>query len=445
MVTNLVVIVGAGLAGLTAALDLYRAGRTVIVLEARPRIGGRVYTLRGFGDGRCAEAGGEFIEAHHYRLLSLAEQFGLPLETVWGDQWFSWLSLEGRLGAAADASVWGVRLDEEFTKIDLALTELGKQVNDPANPQSVANRLELDRMPAADWLASLDVHPLAKKGYAARLRAEFLVEPAGLSTLELARWGRLSSAENVEDSGTYHIRGGNDLLAQAIAADLPDIRLKANVTAIRQDVDAVRVSYETGNHLFTLEAERVVMAIPFGPMQAIQFDPPLSAAYQKMLASLRLGPVTKVLLEYGRPFWQEVGWTGQLLTDLPMNSTWLTAGGQIGEGGMLTVYTGGKPAAKYSRMSDETRIATILAQLEGLFPGSSKHLVGSRTMAWLNEPFTQGGYAFFPPGSVTAYWTTLRQPAGRNHFAGEHTAVNLGYMEGAIESGQRAAAEILAA
>jgi monoamine oxidase len=95
-------------------------------------------------------------------------------------------------------------------------------------------------------------------------------------------------------------------------------------------------------------------------------------------------------------------------------------------------------------MGDEARIAAVLGQIEGLFPGSSAYLKSSRTMAWLNEPLTQGGYLYFPPGSVTAHWAALRQPDGRLHFAGEHTAVCQGYMEGAIESGQRAAAEILA-
>ncbi|MFZ0547233.1 MAG: FAD-dependent oxidoreductase [Candidatus Promineifilaceae bacterium] len=437
-----IIIVGAGFAGLTAALELHRAGQPVIVLEARSRVGGRVYTLRDFDNGRCAEAGGELIDANHRRVLAMAAQFGLPLETVPGmDAWFSWLALDGRLGADDDVSVWGVRLDEEVAKIEQALAELGERVSDPTNPQQAVNAAELDRMPVMAWLESLDVHPLAKKGFAARLRAEFLVEPAGHSTLDLARWGKMVPAQ---EEATYHIRGGNDRLAQAIAGELPDLRLDSRVTAVRQEKAGVQVSYASDGRSIELAAEEVVLAVPPGPMREIQFDPPLPPAYREMLAALRLGPVTKVILEYKRPFWDEASWSGLLLTDLPMNCIWLTAGGQAGEGGMLTVYTGGKPAADYSAMSDEDRVATVLAQVESLFPGSSVYLKSSRTMAWLNEPLTQGGYLYFPPGSVTAYWNALRQPFGRLHFAGEHTAVYQGYMEGAIESGQRAAAEILA-
>jgi monoamine oxidase len=407
-------------------------------------VGGRVYTLRGFSSGRIAEAGGELINAEHHRIQALAQEFGLALETVAGmDEWFSWLALEGKLGAAKDVSVWGVRLDEEVAKIDMALAELGKRINDPANPQHNVDAAELDQMPVIEWLESLDVHPFAKKGFAARLQAEFLVEPAGHSTLDLARWGSLVEAEG-GDGPTYHIRGGNDQLAQAMAQELPDVRLNCLVTAVRQENDGVAVIYEADGHSYDVEAERVIMAVPLGPMQAIHFDPPLSAAYRSLLAELRLGPVTKVVLEYERPFWQEAGWNGLLLTDLPLNCIWLTAGGQDGEGGMLTVYTGGRPAAEFTNLSDEARIAAVLGQIEGLFPGSSAYLKSSRTIVWLNEPLTQGGYLYFPPGSVTAHWAALRQPDGRLHFAGEHTAVCQGYMEGAIESGQRAAGEVLA-
>ncbi len=441
--TKPVVIIGAGLAGLTAALTLHQAGRQVIVLEARSRVGGRVFTLRDFRDGRIAEAGGEFINPEHHRIQALVKEFGLTLEIVPGmDEWFSWLALDGKLGPANDTSVWGFRLDEEIAKIDLALTELGKKVNDPANPQNIADAAELDQMPVMAWLESLEVHTLARKGFAARLQAEFLVEPLNHSTLDLARWGSLTEAEGI-DGPTYHIQGGNDRLVKAIAAKLPDLRLNSPVTAVQQQKDGLIVTYETAGRPHYLNAEQVILALPLGLLQTIHFDPPLNQAYQNALNNLLLGPVTKVILEYERPFWHEAGWTGLLLTDLPINCIWLTAGGQVGQGGMLTIYTGGKPAAQFTNLSDKDRITAVLTQVEGLFPSASNYLINSRTMAWRNELYTQGGYAFFPPGSVTAYYARLRQQDGRLHFAGEHTAVYQGYMEGAVESGQRVAKEIL--
>jgi monoamine oxidase len=438
-----VVVVGAGFAGLSAALALHRAGREVIVLEARSRVGGRVYTLRGYDNGRIAEAGAEFINPEHHRIQALAKEFGLSLEEVPGmDEWFSWLALEGKLGAAKDTAVWGVQLDEEITKIDEALAALGRRVLDPANPQEMADAAELDALSVKEWLESLDVHPLARKAFSARLQAEFLVEPTRHSTLDLARWGSLTEAEGIEGA-TYHIQGGNDQLAQAMAGELPDVRLLSQVTTVQQHENGVMVAYDVDGRPASIEATQVVLAVPINAMRRIKFEPPLPTIYQEALAKLTLGPVTKVILEYERPFWQEAGWMGLLLTDLPINCIWLTAGGQPGDGGMLTVYTGGQPAAEFSEMRDKERIETVLAHIESLFPGSSALLKSSRTIAWLNEPYSWGGYAFFPPGAVTAYYASLRQQDGRLHFAGEHTAVYQGYMEGAIESGQRAAGEIL--
>jgi monoamine oxidase len=109
------------------------------------------------------------------------------------------------------------------------------------------------------------------------------------------------------------------------------------------------------------------------------------------------------------------------------------------EGGILTAYTGGGPADALSRMSDDERMSTAVGVVESLFPGSSDMIDSVRTIAWTNEPFTRGSYMAYAPSEVTAHWETLFSPAGRLFFAGEHATVLQGYMEGAVESGQRAA------
>ena len=115
------------------------------------------------------------------------------------------------------------------------------------------------------------------------------------------------------------------------------------------------------------------------------------------------------------------------------------------ERGILTAYTGGGPAVKLSAMSDEERIETAVAEIEKHFPGSSKLIENVATIAWLNEPFTRASYMALAPGDVLKHWKTLSQPAGRLFFAGEHATPIQGFMEGAVESGQRAAREIMGA
>jgi monoamine oxidase len=163
-----------------------------------------------------------------------------------------------------------------------------------------------------------------------------------------------------------------------------------------------------------------------------------------MVNELSYGAVTKVLIEYRKRFWAERGWNGRLVTDTPIVLTWHATNHIEHEHGILTVYTGGAPGAKLAALTDEERIRLAVAEVEKVFPGSSDLIECTETVAWPNEPYTRASYAAFAPGEVTAHWKTLFEPAGRLFFAGEHATPIQGFMEGAVESGQRAARTILA-
>jgi monoamine oxidase len=438
-----VIIVGAGLAGLTAAYDLQRAGWRVTVLEARPRVGGRVVTLRdGFQDGQYAEGGGEFIDERHVRLRALAEQFGLTLQKIdnWRDAWHEWGAFAGRSGPLSDASVWGSNLSREVQRVWEALAALGERVPDPARPQTAPHAAELDRQSAADWLARVDAHPLARLVFAAHLRAEYTAEAERFSLLDLARNASLHYRNPADHAPSYRISGGNDQLPSALARALSDVRLNAPVTAIRALDKSVTVTYRGGG---ALAADYAVLAIPLTCARGIEFEPPLPPAHHAMLHGLAYGSVTKVLIQYRRRFWTDYKSTGHFQTDLPMACVWQATSTQPGERGILTVYTGGAPGAAFSELSDAERIATAIAQVNQVFPGSAELVEHAATIAWPNEPYTRGAYLACAPGEVTAHWPTLFQPAGRLYFAGEHAALFQGFMEGAVESGQRVANELL--
>jgi monoamine oxidase len=150
------------------------------------------------------------------------------------------------------------------------------------------------------------------------------------------------------------------------------------------------------------------------------------------------------LIEYRKRFWNERGWNGRLTTDAQIVLTWHATSHVEDQHGILTVYTGGEPGAKLAALSDEERTHVAVAEIETLFPGSSDLIENTATMAWPNEPYTRASYAALAPGEVTAHWKTLFEPAGRLFFAGEHATPIQGFMEGAVESGQRVAATILA-
>lgn len=441
---NHITIVGAGLAGLAAARDLHRAGWPTTVLEARLRVGGRAYTLRGgFAEGQYAEAGGEFIEDIHPRMLALVQEYGLLLDPVRGiEEWTRRLALNGKFGETDDVALWGFDLAADIEQVWYELATLGTAVPDPTQPLTAPRAAELDLQSAADWLDGLPLHPFAKQSITARLRSEYLAEPEQLSLLELARWGALYYSDPTDEGASFRVRGGVDQIPRLMAAELPDVRLGAVVTAVRQHASGASVTFQQNGQTHTLETAYVVLAVPPGPARQISFDPPLPAAHQAMINGLNCGPVTKVIIQYRRRFWEDWQWRGSLLTDLPITCAWQPTMTQPGESGILTVYTGAKAGADFSAMGEEERVMTAVSQLDQLFPGSAALVNHTRTIAWLNEPFSQGGYTLFQPGDVTAHWQTLREPAGRVYVAGEHTAVHQGYMEGAVESGQRVAKQI---
>jgi monoamine oxidase len=438
-----VTVIGAGLAGLAAAYDLGRAGWTVTVLEARPRVGGRVYSVRSFLHGQVAEGGGEFIEESHTRMLALAREFHLPLGRVgrWQGQKSDWASLEGRSGPLIDVSIWGTNLEGEVEQVWRALAELGKLVPDPRQPQAARDASHLDRQSAMDWIQSLDAHPLAKKHFIEHLRAEYTTEPERFSLLDLARNASMYYTSDFRGEN-YRVVGGNDRIPRSLADRLPDVRLKAEVVSVQVLADAVAVTFKQAENYETCHSAFAILAIPLTTARRIDFHGSLPATHRRMVEEVSYGAVTKVLIQYRKRFWEQRGWNGRLVTDSGIVHTWHATGHLESEDGILTVYTGGDPAKKLSALPDEERMRLAVSEVEKLFPGSSELIERTATIAWSNEPFTRGSYMALAPGEVTAHWEALMNPVGRLFFAGEHATPLQGFMEGAVDSGQRAARNI---
>ncbi len=442
--TKSITIIGAGMAGLSAALELHRAGCKVTVLESANRVGGRVWTQRNFHNRQHAEAGAEFIEDFQHHMLGLCKQFNLTLDEVkasWTGSNKHFAIFEDRAGFDDDESTWGCNLQAEVERVWQEVAHLANQVPDPTRPNDSPDARALDSQSVAQWLAAQPFHPFAKLAFAARMRAEYTVEAENFSLLDLARNSRLYYSDPNAHNKSFRIRGGNDQLPRAMADALPDVRLNARVTSIDVQPDKVIVTTEDGQRL---ESDFGLLTAPLTAARLIHFPTPLPPAHHAMLHELHYGYITKVLIQYRKRFWQDHDWTARMMNDKPLGYSWEATGEQDGESGILTVYTGGVTGEALTRMSDDERIAFVIDEVNKHFPESKEWVMHAETKAWNNDPNIRASYLAYHPGDITKHWDAIFSPAGRLHFAGEYATVYQGFMEGAVESGQRVAREILA-
>ncbi len=423
--TKRVIVVGAGLAGLTAAFELDDNGYDVTVLEARDRVGGRVWTVRSpFTGGQHAEAGGEFIDTGHRNLLGYLRRFGLKTENVRvGSDDLDGAAFFGGRRQTLDAYFPPRIVDEA----DTYWTELDKLEADPA----------LDSRTMGSLLDELDLSPRARRLVTIDIRDDYDLEPDRISLLFAVTEGDPNQSNAGEEA--FRVKGGNDLLPKAFARVLGDsIELETPVTAIAQTATGVTVT--AGGSRYA--ADFCVVAAPLPPLRRVAFTPALPPAIAQAIAQLQYGIGTKTLLQYRQRFWRAQGFNGDTATDLTFNTTWEATDRQAGKAGILIAYTVGANGQRFTRLKPAARIATAAAQLDRVYPGSKRQLAASFTQAWATDRWAGGTYSAYGPGQMNAFWTQLRKPAGRIWFAGEHTDQLTAFMEGAIRSGKRVAAAI---
>jgi monoamine oxidase len=446
-----VVVVGAGIAGLTAAWRLRQAGVRVRVIEANDRVGGRMFSLRGFfPDAQVIELGGELIDSDHARIRAMAAELGLPLDDLKGGD------------PLAEADVWwaqGRRYSEAeiirafvpvAAAIERDLATLGDGDITYATPQG-AQALDaltvsqwFDRNDVTGWLRTLlDVAYTTEMGLACdRQSALNLITFIGTKPDHFRIFG--ASDER------YHVRGGNDRIPRALAAKLGDaIETGTALEALRREAGGRYVlSVRQGSASRELRASMVVLAIPFSTLRAVRLDVPLPATKQRAINELRYGTNAKLMIGFDRRIWRAQHANGSTYADLPFQTTWDTTRQQAGSGGVLTNFVGGQHGVDIAQGTPKMQADKAAGELDAIFQGIAAARQGAREvrMHWPTQRWAQGSYACFGPGD----WTRLRGAMGETveqlYFAGEHCALDTqGFMEGGCESGETAAAAILKA
>jgi monoamine oxidase len=434
-----VLVAGAGLAGLCAARDLVNAGAAVTVIDARDRVGGRVWTIHdGFAESQHGEAGGDMIDDGQDAIIELAQSLGLKLARIFRHGWgYARPDAQGRVRIVKRNPARG------WERLAAALRPL-------IEPYKLAERrwdspiaADLARRSVADWLGGINADE-ELRATARGLRGFFLADPEELSVLALV--DQFAGGDAPAQGKMFRIDGGNDRLAQALAAPLGErLRLASELVAVSQRGKQVRASIKHGRQTTQLPCDYLIFALPATQLRRIPITPALPAPQHEAISTVRYGRATKSLLQFSQRFWRMPGRPTAFGTPLPIGAVWDGTEDQRGRAGMLALLAGGSASDATRDIVDRDGVGALAHSLDWL--GSNRAtLIASRQVVWETDQWARGGYAFFDAAFKPALRGWLAQPCGRLFFAGEHTSMAWqGYMNGAVESGRRAAAEVMAA
>jgi monoamine oxidase len=214
------------------------------------------------------------------------------------------------------------------------------------------------------------------------------------------------------------------------------------VTRIEQDANGVVVTYENSDGPQTITADRVICALPFPVLKNIPISPALPEDKQRAINEIKLTPVTRTYQQFNRRVWEDDRLSGYGITDLAIQNTYSPTVTQTGRSGILVSYTGGQRALDMGAMSERDRQNLVLRQMGNLFNNLDAQYASGTSVIWHEDPLAGGGFAYFEPGQMATLLPLAQRAEGRIHFAGEHTSAWHGWMNGALESGNRAAAEV---
>ncbi len=441
-----VIVIGAGYAGLTAARNLIRGGKKVLLLEARDRVGGRVYTHH-TSQGYYMDKGAGWIGPTQDRMYALLKEFNisaLPTYTS-GKSIFYYNDKKKRYSGLIPPV--GIH---HLIGVQLALNKINKfskKINLKA-PWNSLNASIYDSITTEDWMTKqMPKSQVARDIFKLAFEAVWAAHPREVSLLHTLFYvksgGNIELLTNVKNGAQQdRILGGADAPARALAQQIKArIQLQAKVTAIEQNAEGVKIIGEN----FQYQSKKVVIAMPPIVADDIIFTPTLPPMRQSLQKKMPMGKVWKTFMVYEKPFWRKMGMNGMITAPQENVSVVFDNSPKDESVGILMGFVSADAASYFQALSQEERKDEVLGAYNKYFGEVANNPIHYEDHCWTEDPLTKGCYVgLMPPSVMTSYGTALCRPVVHIHWAGTETSeIWNGYMEGAIRSGERVAAEIL--
>lgn len=423
-----VIVVGGGMAGLTAAYELQSKGWQVTLLEARPSVGGRsgLASAEWIGNAKAQPLLNQYIE--HFKLKSVAAPDYVRTPGY---------LIEGTYYSEADLATKEPATAEAMKRYEKTLDDLARSIDDPLNPTATSALFALDQITVATWLDRLALPGTARQLINQQIRTRY-DEPSRLSLLYFAQQARVNRDIDDRDRRAARLPGGSLVLAQEFLKQIKVVKTSAMVSAISQDKEGVTVRVGPVGY----EAEYAVLAVPLRALSQIQLTPALDAPHQAAIKSTNYGWRDQIMLKFKNPVWEsKARMSGEIFSNTGLGMMWIEPA--LKGGANVVINLSGDNARVMQAFGDKQLSDQVLIRLHAFYPQARGAFTGYEIRRYSTDPGTGGSYLAYGPGQISRFWRLWEKPLQRIAFAGEHTdALYPGTLEGALRSGQRAASQV---